>query len=156
MRFPDLVTLPPAASPWTFPAAAEDLMSLSASGKSLDFLFSFLSAKYRQLARSMRALRPFVRNPMLQFPAQHRPVHASKPSIEMPSIKTAPRCFRRWSSPADSTFDLLTGGCAACDSSEVFLNRGSKIPLTVRLLRLLGIHQHEQDAARLRAVTTQP
>jgi hypothetical protein len=46
-----------------------------------------------------------------------------KASIEMPCMKCGTQMRLTLVEPRDSTFELLTYSCTACDSSEVFLTR---------------------------------
>jgi hypothetical protein len=60
---------------------------------------------------------------MLQIPRPTPTCTSFKASIEMPCIKCGTQMRLTLVEPRDQAFDLLTYRCAACDCSEVFLNR---------------------------------
>jgi hypothetical protein len=89
-----------------------------------DPLIFFVS--FRQIPKvgeSMWRCVPFCEEPMLQIPRPTPTCTRFKASIEMPCIKCGTQMRLTLVEPRDSNFDLLTYSCAACDCSEVFLNR---------------------------------
>jgi hypothetical protein len=60
---------------------------------------------------------------MLKIPRPTPTCTRLKTSVEMPCITCGTLMRLALVEPRDSTFEVLTYRCAACDSSEVFLSR---------------------------------